>query len=82
MQRTGTEEEESLKTKKPVIHYRFKRKIEYLNCHLQLFIADNKIRIIINCIEDYSDENKEYSNNFSLYELQELSKYFQFFDKI
>ena len=27
-------------------------------------------------------KNKEYSNNFSLYELQELSKYFQFFDKI
>ena len=82
LQITRTEDDESLSLKKPVIHYRFKRKIEYLNCHLQIFIADNKIKIIINCVEDYSDNSKEYSNYFSLYEFQELSKYFKFFEKI
>ena len=75
-------EEESLRANIPVIHYRFKRKLEFLNCHLQLYIADDKIKIIIICIEDYSNESKEYSNYFSLYQLQELSKYFKYFKKI
>ena len=76
------EEDESLKKNNPVVHYRFKRKIEFLNCHLQLYIAEDKIKFIVNCIEEYSDEFKEYSNDFSLYQLQELSKYFNFFEKI
>jgi len=76
------EEDESLKKNNPVVHYRFKRKIEFLNCHLQLYIAEDKIKFIVNCIEDYSEEFKEYSNEFSLYQFQELSKYFNFFEKI
>ena len=82
MNRIRSEEDDSLSIKKPVIHYRFKRKIEYLNYHLQLFIAENNLKIIINCVEEYSDDTKEYSNYFSLQELQELSKYFRFFEKI
>ena len=76
------EEDESLKKNNPVVHYRFKRKIEFLNCHLQLYVAEDKIKFIVNCIEDYSEEFKEYSNDFSLYQFQELSKYFNFFEKI
>ena len=82
IQISGPDEDESLKKNNPVIHYRFKRKIEFLNCHLQLYIAEDKLKIIVNCIEEYSDEYKEYSNYFSLYQLQELSKYFNFFEKI
>ena len=75
-------EEESLRKNIPVIHYRFKRKLEFLNCHIQLYIVDDKIKILIICTEDYSNESKEYSNYFSLYQLQELSKYFKYFQKI
>ena len=79
---SGTDEERSNNNKTPIIHYRFKRKIEYLNCHIQLYISNEKIKIIINCIEEYSDEFKEYSNNFSLFQFQELNEYFNYFKKI
>ena len=75
-------EEESLRKNIPVIHYRFKRKMDFVNCHLQLYIAEDKIKIVINCIEEYSNNSKEYSNSFTLYQLQELSKYFKYFEKI
>ena len=81
IQVTGSEEE-SLRKNNPVIHYRFKRKIEYLNCHTQMYMVEDKIKIVINCIEEYSDDYKEYSNIFSLYQLQEINKYFNFFEKM
>ena len=72
----------SLIKNNPVIHYRFKRKINDLNCFLQLYIVDNKIKIIINCCETYSHEYKEYLNYFSINDLQKKSKYFNYFNNI
>ena len=76
------EESESLKKNNPIIHYRFKRKFDYMNCHFQLYIADSKLKIIANCSEDYSKEIKTYSNSFSIYDLKKLNQYYQFFNKI
>ena len=76
------EDSESLKKNNPIIHYRFKRKFDYMNCHFQLYIADSKLKIIANCSEDYSKEIKTYSNSFSIYDFKKLNQYYQFFNKI
>ena len=76
------EESESLSKNIPIIHYRFNRKFDFLNCHTQLYISNSKLKIVINCNEEYSKEIKTYTNSFSLYDLQEISKYFKFFNKI
>ena len=76
------EESESFSRNNPIIHYRFNRKFDFLNCHSQLYISNSKLKIIINCNEEYSKEIKTYTNSFSLYDLQNISKYFKFFNKI
>ena len=76
------EESESFSKNNPIIHYRFNRKFDFLDCHSQLYISNSKLKIIINCKEEYSKEIKTYSNSFTLYDLQNISKYFNFFSKI
>ena len=76
------EESESFSKNNPIIHYRFNRKFDFLNCHSQLYISNSKLKIIINCNEEFSKEIKTYTNSFSLYDLQNISKYFKFFNKI
>ena len=76
------DDSESLNKNIPIINYRFNRKFDFFNCHSQLYIADSKLKIIINCIDDYSKEIKSYSNLFSIFDLQKISKYYKFFNKI
>ena len=76
------EDSESLNKNNPVIHYRFNRKFEFLNCTSQLFISDSKLKIIVNCYEEYSKEKKSYQNSFSINELQYINKYYTIFNKI
>ena len=76
------EESESLNKNIPAIHYRFNRKFNFYNCHSQLYISDSQLKIIINCAKEYSKDIKTYSNSFSLQDLQNISKYYTFFNKI
>ena len=76
------EESESLKKNNPIIHYRFKRNFDYMNCHFQLYISNSKLKIIANCSEQYSKDIKTYSNSFSIYDFKKISQYYQFFNKI
>ena len=76
------EDSESLNKNNPIINYRFNRKFDFLNCISQLFIADSKLKIIINCTEEYSKEIKSYQNSYSINELKEINKYYTFFNKI
>jgi len=76
------EDSESLNKNNPIINYRFNRKFDFLNCISQLFIADSKLKIIINCTDEYSKEIKSYQNSYSINELKEINKYYTFFIKI
>ena len=77
-----TEDDESFIKNPPIIHYRFKRKLDFLNCHIQLYISEDKLKIVINCIEDYSQNMIEYSNYFSFSQLRGLNNYFGIFRKL
>ena len=75
-------EDSKLVKSNPVIHYRFKREINNLNCYLQLYIVEEKIKIIVNCSETYSREYQEYLNYYSINDLQQQCKYFCYFNTI
>ena len=82
MRQVSETDEESNRRMNPAIHYRFKRRIGTLNCHIQIYLMNKKLKIVINCIEDYSQDYTEYSNSFSYNQLQHLNKYFLSFHKI
>ena len=82
IQITEPDDSDSLNKNTPIIHYRFNRKFELFNTHSQLYISESKLKIIVNCTEQYSKEIKSFSNSFSLYDLQNMSKYYEYFNKI
>ena len=82
IQITEPEDSDSLNKNTPIIHYRFNRKFDLFNTHSQLYISESKLKIIVNCSEQYSKEIKSFSNSFSLYDLQNLNKYYEYFNKI
>ena len=76
------EESESLKKNVPLINYRFNRKFDFMNTHSQLYISNSQLKIIINCIPEFSKDIISYSNSFSIDQLQKINKYYENFNKI
>ena len=65
------------------LNYRYKCKIEDINYHIQLFlIQQTKMKIMINTTSTMSDDYIEYSNIYSLSQLQEISRYYILFESI
>ena len=64
-----------------IIHNRCK--INEANYDIQLFIIEQeKIKIMINTKNSYSDEYIEYSNIYTLIQFQEITNYFILFENI
>ena len=65
------------------LNYRYRCKINDINYNIQLFnIQQEKIKIMIDTKNAYSDEYIEYSNIYSLIQFQEISRYFALFENL
>ena len=65
------------------INFRYRCKINEANYDIQLFIIEQeKIKIMINTKNSYSDEYIEYSNIYTLIQFQEITNYFILFENI
>ena len=65
------------------INYRYRCKINEIQYDIQLFnINQEKIKIMINTKSPYSDDFTEYSNEYSLIQFQEITKYYNMFETI
>ena len=65
------------------INFRYRCKINEANYDIQLFIIEQeKIKIMINTKNSYSDEYTEYSNIYTLIQFQEITNYFILFENI
>ena len=65
------------------INYRYRCKINDINYNIQLFnIQQEKIKIMIDTKNPYSDDYVEYSNIYSLIQFQEITRYYILFENI
>ena len=65
------------------INFRYRCKINDINYDIQLFnIQQEKIKIMINTKNPYSDDYIEYSNIYSLVQFQEITRYYILFENI
>ena len=65
------------------INFRYRCKINESNYDIQLFILEQeKIKIMIDTKNAYSDEYTEYSNIYTLIQFQEITNYFILFENI
>ena len=65
------------------INYRYRCKINDVNYNIQLFnIQQEKIKIMIDTKNPYSDDYVEYSNIYSLVQFQEITRYYILFENI
>lgn len=65
------------------INYRYRCKINDVNYNIQLFnIQQEKIKIMIDTKNPYSDDYIEYSNIYSLVQFQEITRYYILFENI
>ena len=82
IQYSEQDDSESLRKNTPIVNYRFSRKLNYWNHHTQLYISNSNLKIIVNCTNEFSNDIKEYSNSFSLNDLKNISRYYNFFNRI
>lgn len=65
------------------INYRYRCKINEIHYDIQLYnIQQEKIKIMINTKNPYSEEYTEYSNIYSLIQFQEITRYYNLFENI
>jgi len=65
------------------INYRYRCKINDVNYNIQLFnIQQEKIKIMIDTKNPYSDDYVEYSNLYSMIQFQEITRYYILFENI
>lgn len=65
------------------MNYRYRCKIKEANYDIQLFnLEQEKIKILINTKNAYSDEYAEYSNIYTLIQFQEITNYYILFESI
>ena len=65
------------------INFRYKCRINEINYDIQLFnLEQEKIKIMINTKNPYSDEYVEYSNVYTLIQFQEITNYYILFESV